>query len=211
MDDPYAILGVSRDAPLHEIAAAWRQLAKQWHPDLRGDANALARMVTLNAAYEKIRAERSERSGARPSAAGSSGREEEARRRGGARRDRRPPGWWLAPDVRRSLGPELLRALRERERVCEVVRCHSGGSRALLVLTEARLVWLLDDLVLGRVRAMALASIESVTRPRPRRWRRGDALRIRGGGVAATFGGLEREAADLVARAIASANGGAAP
>lgn len=212
MDDPYAILGVARDAPLDEVAAAWRRLAKEWHPDLRGDAHALARMVTLNAAYEKIRAERSERSGGGGgSAAGSSGRDEESGGRRAAPCDRRSPGWWLSAKVRRALGPELVRALRERERVREVVRCHTGGSSALLVLTEGRLVWLLDDLVLGRVRALALASIESVQRPRPRRWRRGAALRIRGVGVGVTFGGLEPEAADLVASAIASANGGAAP
>ena len=220
MDDPYAILGVSRDAPLHEVAAAWRRLAKEWHPDLRGDAHALARMVTLNAAYEKIR---SQRSGSPGGAAGGSprgggdsaaayserGGESAVQRPGQG--NRRQPGWWLSTDVRRALGPELVRALRERERVRKVVRCHAGGSSALLVVTEGRLVWLLDDLVLGRVRALALASIESVQRPRPRRWRRGAALRIRGGGVGVTFGGLEPKAADVVASAIASANGGAAP
>lgn len=212
MDNPYAILGVRRDAPLDEVAAAWRRLAKEWHPDLRGDAHALARMVTLNAAYEAIRSERSGGSGGGGgSAADSSKREEESGGRRAARRDHRPPGWWLSADVRRALGPELVCALRERERVRKVVRCHAGGSSALLLLTESRLVWLLDDLVLGRVRALALATIESVQRPRPRRWRRGAALRIRGGGVGVTFGGLEPEAAELLASAIASANGGAAP
>jgi DnaJ domain len=209
VDDPYAILGVSRDAPLVEVAAAWRRLAKEWHPDLRGDANALARMVTLNAAYEKIRAERSGGGGA--SAKGSSkGEEESGARRPGAR-DRRPPGWWLSADVRRALGPELLRALRVRERVREVLRCHAGGSSAVLVLTESRLVWLLDDLVLGRVRSLGLASIELVERPRPRRWRYGAALRVRGGGIGVTFSGLESDKADLLASAIADANGGLAP
>ena len=219
MDDPYAILGVSRDAPLNEVAAAWRRLAKEWHPDLRGDAHALARMVTLNAAYERIRSERSERSersgggggGGAPAADPSARGEGSAPRRPAARRGGREAGWWLSADVRRALGPELIRALREREHVREVVRCHSGGSSALLVLTESRLVWLLDDLVLGRMRALELASIETVARPRPRRWRRGAALRIRGGRVGVTFGGLEPEAADLLASAIAMANGGAAP
>jgi len=213
VDDPYAILGVSRDAPLNEVAAAWRRLAKEWHPDLRGDAHALARMVTLNAAYEKIRAERSggPQHAGRGSSTGSSPREDQSAGQRPVPRDRRQPGWWLSADVRRALGPELVRALRERERAREVVRCYAGGSSALLVVTEGRLVWLLDDLVLGRVRALALASIESVRRPRPRRWQRGAALRIRGGGVGVTFGGLEPEAADVVAWAIASANGGAAP
>ena len=73
---------------------------------------------------------------------------------------RRGLGWWLPPPVRRALGPELLRALTDREAVREVVTCHAGGSSALLVLTERRLLWLLDDFVLGRVRSLPLAAVE---------------------------------------------------
>jgi hypothetical protein len=167
-------------------------------------------MVQLNEAYQQVLAERSARgrpgegrgrptrpaSGVRGSSAGGRERTSDAARRS--------VGWWLPPPVRRALGPELLRALTERETVRDVVLCHAGGSSALLVLTERRLLWLLDDLVLGRVRTLPLAAIDEVERPRPRRWRRGMALRVRGGGLGVTFSGLSAETADRLAGAIAA-------
>jgi hypothetical protein len=195
--DPYAILGVSREAPAQEIAAAWRRLAKEWHPDLRGDAAALARMAELNAAYDAILAER-RRAGDGGRGQGRPGPRPPARARRGA-------GWWLPTHMRRALGPELLRALREREAVREVVACQAAGSAAVLVLTEWRLLWLLDDLVLGRIRSLPLVAVQSVERPSPRRWRRGAALRVRAGAAGVTFAGLSPQAADAMAHAIGSA------
>src|SRR5437773_2458566 len=49
--DPYATLGVARSATIAQISRAYHRLAKELHPDLRGEGTA-QRMREVNAAWE---------------------------------------------------------------------------------------------------------------------------------------------------------------
>ncbi len=51
--DPYRVLGVPPGAPMEEVKAAYRRLAKRHHPDAAGP-DQLARFLTVQAAYETI-------------------------------------------------------------------------------------------------------------------------------------------------------------
>src|SRR3954465_11157146 len=63
MSDPFAVLGVGRDATIEEVRVARRRLAAQFHPDHGGDA---ARMGEINAAFEAVVAELANRSAPAP-------------------------------------------------------------------------------------------------------------------------------------------------
>ena len=53
--DPFTVLGVAPGASPEEVAAAYRDLAKAWHPDRRGEAGK-DKMAEINIAYELLRA-----------------------------------------------------------------------------------------------------------------------------------------------------------
>jgi curved DNA-binding protein CbpA len=53
--DPYAVLGVARDAPTEEIRQAYLSLARRTHPDVRGaDPAAAEQMRRINLAWEML-------------------------------------------------------------------------------------------------------------------------------------------------------------
>ena len=96
------MLGVAPGASPEEVAAAYRDLAKAWHPDRRGEAGE-DKMAEINVAYDLLRAgEAQQHASRRPGpapAAGPAGK-----------------GAGLSPAVRRALGPELLVVHGEADR-----------------------------------------------------------------------------------------------
>jgi hypothetical protein len=104
-------------------------------------------MAQVNAAYDLLRA-----GGARPAPSA------------------RPPaepvkgrGSWLSRAVQRALGAELLEALEPGEEVRLVTPTATWASaRAVLVVTDRRLLWLLDDAPVARVRSLPLRDVGRV-------------------------------------------------
>jgi hypothetical protein len=195
--DPFAVLGVAPGAPLDEVTASYRELAKRWHPDRGGDASA-RRMAEINAAYDVLRSDAWQ-----------------ARKRSAARgparprptRPRAPAGAWLTEPVRRALGPELLAALHPREEVVLVTPVSVWASpQALLAVTDRRLLWLLDDAVTGRVRSLDFGAVAGVSVRLAWPRRRHAVLRVerRNGRRPLTFSELRPETAEAVAAHVGS-------
>jgi hypothetical protein len=169
--DPFTALELPTGATADEIAAAYRRLAKRWHPDHGGGAAAAARMAEINVAYDVLRA------GAwqRPDAAGSP---EPAVTRVAATRGL--AGGWLEEPLRRALGRELLVALDEGEAVALVTPAATWASpRTLLAVTDRRLLWLLDDAPTHRVRSLPYTAIAEIDHRLRRPRRRVAVLRVR--------------------------------
>jgi DnaJ domain len=146
--DPFAVLGVVPGTPLDDVTASYRRLAKRWHPDRGGGEEAARRMAEINAAYDLLRAGFAHQAQPRPPRPS---------------RRRTPRGAWLSDAIRRALGPELLDALTDREVVRLVTPTSTWASpRAVLAVTERRLLWLLDDAPVARVRSLAFRDIAAV-------------------------------------------------
>jgi curved DNA-binding protein CbpA len=188
--DPYAVLGVAPGAGERELARAYKRLAKRWHPDRAGEA-AVRRMAEINQAYELARLAR---------------RNPNRARRAGVRRRRPAAGSWLREPVRRALGRELLLALREGEDVALVAIAETWASpQTLLVVTDRRLLWLLDDAVTGRVRSLRFHDIAAIEQRM--RWPlRSAVVRVRGtNGRRHAFAGLRPDTAALITNHIRTA------
>jgi hypothetical protein len=186
--DPHALLGVRPDATPEEITAAYRKLAKEWHPDL-GGGDAGRTMALINAAYDLLRSQTWQKRSQAPA----------------ARRSRR--GAWLDPAVRRALGPELLGALREGERVAVVTPAATWASpHTLLAVTDRRLVWLLDDAPLNRVRTLDFSAVRRIEPRRSWPRRRNAALRVTPiVGRPLTFSELRMPTAETIADHVVAA------
>jgi hypothetical protein len=190
--DPYAILGVSAMAGENELDAAYREQVRRWHPDRGGGEEAARRMAEINAAYDLLRAAAAHTAPPPP-------------RR--APRRRAPRGSWLPDAVRRALGPELLDALADREAVRLVTPVSTWASpRAVLAVTERRLLWLLDDAPVARVRSLAFRDIAAVSLRVHRPRRRAATLSLRtSGGRRHSFADLRPHTATLIERHVRDA------
>jgi hypothetical protein len=192
--DPFAVLGVTPDASADEVAAAYRSLAKRWHPDRAGSPQAARRMAEINAAYDLLRSERwqARRGRSEPPVAPP------------ARRGRM--GAWLAEPLRRALGRELLGALEDGEAVAMVTPASTWASpQALLAVTDRRLLWLLDDAPTHRVRALRFRDVAAVEERAGRPLRRSAVLRVRTtGGRKLAFADLRPATAAAIVRHVAA-------
>jgi DnaJ domain len=188
--DPYGVLGLTPAATPDEVAAAYRRLAKEWHPDRGGGEE---RMAEINAAYDLLRATAWTQRNEPPAA------------------PRRPPangrGAWLPPAIRRALGHELLGVLEPGERIWLVTPTTTWASpQALLAASDDRLLWLLDDAVNGRVHTLRFAAIEAAEHALRRPRKRVATLRIRArNGRRFAFGELRPSTAAVLTRRIAAA------
>jgi hypothetical protein len=179
--DPHAVLGLDPSASIEEATRAYRELAKQSHPD-RAGAQSAARMIELNVAFELLRS--TQRPGSRLT----------VRPAGAAQAAKGPlPGGWLPEAIRRALGRELLDALERDEQVTIVTPVATWASPStLLAVTDRRLLWLLDDAVGNRVRSLRFRDTAGVEQ-RPM-WPRRSRSRLR---VDPRYGGRRWTFADL--------------
>jgi DnaJ domain len=196
--DPHAVLGVAPGASRRDVTAAYRRLAREWHPDRRAGEDAVRRMAEINGAYDLLRAEawlaraRPPQSAARPDG---------NPLRGGV-------GAWLAPAIRRALGRELLGVLEPGEPVWLVTPATTWASpQCLLAASDRRLLWLLDDAVNNRVQTLRYAAVVEVDHRVRRPRRRVATLRVRAwGGRRHEFADLRPATALAVARRISAAH-----
>lgn len=145
--DPYEVLGVRPGSAEAEVVAAYREKAKRWHPDKTG-AEGAETMAQINAAYDIWRAgEHHTVPLASPDPSDPA----------------RHPGHWLAPALRLALGRELLEHLLSGEDVRLVTPTSTWASpRAILAVTDRRLLWLLDDAPVSRVHSLMFRNVAEV-------------------------------------------------
>ena len=161
--DPYAVLGVPRDASPLQVARAHRRLAKRYHPDLGAEGDA-ERMRRINEAWALLSApaRRAEFDRSHPLAAGASAGHWAATRRAihpGAPSTTRSWAAWrataaetrAAPRTRRTPGEVQIPVTRRPPaRQPEAGSFRDSGWAAVFV-AGALLLLLLSAIVLGRL------------------------------------------------------------
>jgi hypothetical protein len=198
--DPREVLGVGPAAGPDEVAAAFRRLAKRWHPDRVGSAEAGERMALINASYDALRTAVDEPGDGPTGPSRGRGADQEPRPRATT------PADALAPAVRRALGAELRRVLEPGEDVGIVVPAATWASpQTTLAVTDRRVLWLLDDAPVHRVRELPLGDVVDVRVRPPRPWRpRAVVVCTDRRGRRTSFGELPCQTASAVARRIAA-------
>src|SRR4051812_40256462 len=192
--DPFELLGVDPGVSEPELTAAFRKLAKRWHPDRRraSGRDDGERMAGLNAAYSEARAElrrEASRRGAPPTV-----------------RRRTAPGAWLPEPVRSALGWELLTALGEGEQVRLIANAgRSGAGPARLALTDRRLIWVLEDAVSARVDWVRFGLVDAAEHRRTRLGRRAVLRLHTRTGRRLSFGDLRPEVAETIVAGLRGA------
>jgi hypothetical protein len=153
-------------------------------------------MAEINAAYDLLRAaEQVDRSGGGTATAAPPAPATGRRRRRGA---------WLPEAIRRALGPELLEALAPEEPVRLVTPASTWASpRAILAVTDRRLLFLLDDAPVARVRSVPFREVEAVEHHLRRPRRRTATLTVRTlAGRRHAFTGLRPHTAQAIERHV---------
>jgi hypothetical protein len=154
--DPYEVLGVRPGSAEAEVVAAYRDAAKRWHPDKAG-AEGAEKMAQINAAYDIWR---SAEQHAKPFVPAMATDPAEPAKH---------PDHWLPPALRLALGRELLDHLFHEEDVKLVTPTSTWASpRAILAVTDRRLLWLLDDAPVARVHSLTFRNVAEIG-PRVRR------------------------------------------
>jgi hypothetical protein len=182
--DPHSVLGVSADADEEAINAAYRKLAKRFHPDRRPDDEAaVLRMAEINAAYALLRDSQYEML---------------------RRRRPPPPGPRPTAEVRQALGAELAGALEPGEEVVVVTDAATWDAfRVRLVVRDRRLLWLRDDAPTDRVRYLRWRDIVAIDGRLRRPRRRVGELRVTPRGARRiSFSELDPAALRLVLLAV---------
>ncbi|MDO9410354.1 MAG: hypothetical protein Q7T67_18195, partial [Patulibacter sp.] len=110
----------------------------------------------------------------------------------------------LAPAVARALGGELRTALEPGEEVGLVVPASTWASpQTTLAITDRRILWLLDDAPVHRVRVLPFSDVVAVDVVAPRLWRRrAQVVCVDRRGRRTAFGELEPATAAAVARRV---------